>query len=214
MVWVVAMANDEIKLSPRQAEILAYLRECCDASGRPPSYREIQKHFGLKTVATVYEHMKALEGKGAIIKLDNAREERRARNLVPKGHENDRAKRVPIYGEVAAGSPREAQQIDFGELLVPSAISLHPTFCLRVTGDSMVDAGILEGDFLVVEKGAKIVNGDIVVALVEGETTVKRFFRRADGIYLVPENKRLKEMKVSGKRLEIQGKVVGLQRKI
>ena len=214
MVWVDAMANDEIKLSPRQTEILAYLRECCDANGRPPSYREIQKHFGLKTVATVYEHMKALEGKGAITKLDNARDERRARNLVPKGHENDRAKRVPIYGEVAAGSPREAQQIDFGELLVPAAISLHPTFCLRVSGDSMIEAGIIEGDFLVVEKGGKIANGDIVVALVEGETTVKRFSRRADGIYLVPENKRLKEMKVSGKRFEIQGKVVGLQRKL
>ncbi len=208
------LGNEEKKLSPRQAEILAFLKECCDARGRPPSYREIQKHFGLRTVATVYEHMKALEEKGAIQKLDDARNERRARNLVPKGFEPLRGKKVPIYGEVAAGSPREAHQIDFGELLVPAAISSHPTFCLRVTGDSMVDAGIIEGDFLVVEKGAKIANGDIVVALVEGETTVKRFYRRSDGVYLVPENKRFKEMKVSEQRLEIQGKVVGLQRKI
>jgi len=208
------MEDGKKKLSPRQAEILEFLKDACDAQGRPPSYREIQKHFGLRTVATVYEHMKALEEKGAITKLDTVRDERRARNFVPRGHDSVRSKRVPIYGEVAAGSPREASQMDFGELLVPSAISLHPTFCLRVTGDSMIDAGILEGDFLVVEKGAKVENGDIVVALLEGETTVKRYYRRLDGVHLVPENKRLKEIKVGHRSFEIQGKVVGLQRKI
>lgn len=202
--------NSNGQLSPRQAEILEFMRECCDAHGRPPSYREIQKHFGLKTVATVYDHVKALEEKGAIHKLSAEG----SRNWVPKGHDQVRAKRVPIYGEIAAGSPREAHQIEMGELLVPAAISPHPTFSLRVTGDSMIDAGILEGDYLVVEKGAKIANGDIVVALVEGETTVKRFFRRSDGVYLVPENKRLKERKVPHGQFEIQGKVVGLQRKI
>jgi repressor LexA len=195
-------------LTPSQQQVLDYIRECCRVQGAPPSYREIQQHLGYKAVGTVQDHVRALRTKGYL----EERGDRRARGLVPAGLVVQGTKRIPIYGEIAAGGPREAPQIELGTAVITDDVP-DPCFALRVVGDSMVDAGIFEGDLLIVEAKAKIKSGDIVVALLNGETTVKRYVEKPEGIFLVPENRHLSPIATAGGRLELQGKVVGLQRR-
>jgi repressor LexA len=135
--------------------------------------------------------------------------------LVPSGGERpSEARRLPVYGEIAAGSARESLQIEIGSLVI-AADSVHdPAFALRVVGDSMVGVGIFEGDFLIVEATARAASGDIVVALLNGETTVKRYLEKRGEIFLVPENPNMRPIAVTGGSFSIQGKVVGLHRRL
>lgn len=199
------MAN----LTESQALVLRFIQERLRENGVAPSYREIQEHFGYKAVGTVQDHVRALVKKGA---LEPGRG--KARALLPASHRVEGTKRIPIYGEIAAGTTRDAPQVELGALVVSESTASDPCFALRVVGDSMIDVGIFEGDFLIVERGARVRNGDIVVALLDGETTVKRYAEMRDGVYLVPENKRLRPIKVLGRDFHVQGKVVGLQRKL
>lgn len=201
-------------LTGTQRQILDYIRSRCREGGVPPSYREIQVHFGYKAIGTVQDHLKALRQKGALEETSPKGKRRPARGILPRGHRPANAKVVPIYGEIAAGSARDSAQLEFGDLLVSDTISERPDFALRVVGNSMVDAGIYEGDLLIVERRAPIRNGDIIVALLDGETTVKRYRRQGEEILLIPENRFMKPIRVTTQRFEIQGKVVGLQRKI
>lgn len=196
-------------LTSAQKEVLQFIRECCEQQGGPPSYREIQARFGYKAVGTVQDHVNALIKKGYL-----ERSEGKARGLLPTGFRIEGVKRIPIYGEIAAGSAREATQIELGALVITNSMAKDPCFALRVVGDSMIEAGILEGDYVIVERGSDVQNGDIVVALLNGETTVKRYQLKADGIYLIPENRLMKPIYVAGRPFEIQGRVVGLQRKL
>ena len=202
-------------LTASQQQVLSYIKDICATRGAPPSYREIQEHFGFKAVGTAQGYIKALIRKGHI---DDPKAEkgskRKARGLFPSGFRTQNTQRIPIYGEIAAGPLRDTPQIELGSLMVSSETSSKASFALRVVGDSMIDVGILEGDHLIVERDSRVRSGDIVVALVGGETTVKRYSETAQGIFLVPENKRLKPIKVTDKGFQIQGKVVGLQRKI
>ena len=200
-------------LTPVQREILLFIKQRCQIEGAPPSYREIQEHFGYGAVGTVQDHVGALRKKGYLEKSKTGKG-RTARGLFPKGHRRVGAKAVPIYGEIAAGATRDANQLEMGELLVPDEISEEPSFALRVVGNSMVDAGIFEGDLLIVERGHRIREGEIIVALVDGETTVKRYSKKEGRIQLVPENRFMKPIVIRNQNFEIQGKVVGLQRKI
>jgi repressor LexA len=204
-------STEKIPLTESQMQVLRFIQKCLDERGTAPSYREIQEHFGYKAVGTVQDHVKALMRKGWLEK-PSAREGRRARGLLPRDHARAAVTRVPIYGEIAAGSARDAPQIELGTLVVGEGELREPCFALRVVGDSMIEAGILEGDFLLVERGARIRSGDIVVALLNGETTVKRYLVKEGGIYLVPENRRLQPIRVMDGQFEIQGKVVGLRR--
>lgn len=199
------------KLTDSQTKILKFIKEQCQKNGAPPSFREIQAEFSYKSVNSVQTHIEALKKKGA---LENTSKERQARTLLPMGFANNKAKHLPIYGEIAAGSPRDSEQLELGTLVISEEVSKNATFALRVRGDSMIDAGIFEGDHLIVDKKARTRNGDIVVALLDGETTVKRFVEKDGETYLVPENKTLKPIPTRGKKLLIQGKVVGLQRKL
>ena len=200
-------------LTPIQSDILKYIREVCASTGAPPSFREIQKHFGYRAVGTVQDHVKALVKKG-MLELPLTKEKRRARNLIPAGSRSTPLRVLPIYGEIAAGSARHAEQLELGQLEIPLHAAAESSFALRVVGNSMIDAGILEGDILIVEKQNVAKNGDIVVALLNGETTVKRYQEKRDGIFLVPENRTMKPIPVVNEDFSIQGKVVGLQRKI
>lgn len=195
-------------LTDSQKHVLDYIRSRCQSTGVAPSYREIQAHFGYRAVGTVQDHVKALVKKGF---LENSRNRRPARGLIPKNYVLQGAKRVPVYGEIAAGSVRLAEQLEIGTLLVSDERGNSNCFGLRVRGDSMVDAGIYEGDFIVIDPNTSVKNGDIVVALLDGETTVKRYMQVEQEVFLVPENKAMKPIRVSG-TLQIQGKVVGLQR--
>jgi repressor LexA len=201
-------------LTPPQAQILHFIKERVEAEGISPSYREIQNHFGYKAVGTVQDHVKALIKKGMLEKSPLGKQKRRARGLMPAGQRWEGVKRIPVYGEVAAGSTRDTQQLELGSVFVAEKIAQDPCFALRVTGDSMVEVGIFEGDHLIVERQQRVKSGDIVVALVNGETTVKRYVEKSGEIYLVPENRRLRPLRVAPGGFEIQGKVVGLQRKI
>ena len=199
-------------LTPPQREILAFIEERCE-QGQAPSYREIQAHFGYKAVGTVQDHVKALIRKGLLEKPSG--EGRRARSLVPCRRSTPvGAKRLPIYGEIAAGPARDSVQLEIGSLVVGNDSARRSDFALRVVGDSMIGVGIFEGDYLIVERTPDARSGDIVVALLNGETTVKRYLEKKGRIFLVPENPRLKPIPVEGERFSIQGKVIGLQRQI
>jgi len=202
-------------LTATQAEIFEFVVERYRTTGVSPSFREIQEHFGYKAIGTVQDHMRALLKKGV---LENAGSDdktgaRRARGLIPAGPRPQGTKQIPIYGEIAAGAPRDAHQIEMGTLTVSRQLAREPGFALRVVGNSMIDAGILEGDILIVERSEDARSGDIVVALLNGETTVKRYLERGRERFLIPENQTMKPIPVTHEDFRIQGRVIALQRK-
>lgn len=200
------------ELTENQSAVLRFIKAYFSENGVPPSYREIQKHFDYKSVGTVQDHVRALIKKGALEKSYGGNS-KKAKALLPSGQKMGGVKRLPVYGEIAAGGPREGVQLELGTIAVGEELAAGECFALRVVGNSMIDAGIFEGDHVIVEKKAKIKNGDIVVALLNGETTVKRYQEKSGKIYLIPENATMAPIEVRGGNFEIQGKVTGLQRK-
>ena len=201
------------KLTARQQEILDYIEQVVSTTGVPPSIRQIGAALGIRSTNGVRSHLKALEKKGYI-----HRSLRTSRGIAML----DRIKRrataalqetvdVPILGRVTAGMPILAVENRDGHLQVdPSLIKSSDTFALRVEGDSMIEAGILDGDYVLVRPQPSAENGDIVVALLEDEVTVKRFYRETDGIRLQPENVNMKPIYASN--VQICGKVTSLIR--
>lgn len=199
-------------LTEAQALVLKYIKDRCRDTGISPSYREIQMHLGYKAIGTVQDHIKALRKKGMLASPDTKKGT--ARGLIPQGQRLEGVKALSIYGEVAAGTTREAEQTPLGTLYIPENFAKVTSFALRVAGNSMIEAGIFEGDYVIVERTSRVKEGDIIVALLDGETTVKRYSVRAGKIFLIPENRAMKPIPVESDRFEIQGRVVGLQRKI
>ena len=201
------------KLTARQQEILDYIERVVRTTGVPPSIRQIGAALGISSTNGVRSHLKALEKKGYI-----HRSLRTSRGIAML----DRLKQsataalqetveVPILGRVTAGMPILAVENRDGHLqLDPSLIKSSDTFALRVEGDSMIEAGILDGDYVLVRPQPSAENGDIVVALLDDEVTVKRFFREADGIRLQPENVNMEPIYASN--VQICGKVTSLIR--
>lgn len=175
----------------RQRRILEVIDEFIDEHGYPPSVREIGTRVGLSSSSTVQAHLRALERRGLL-----SRDRTKPRALVSLGRKaharRDDYAVLPIVGRVAAGMPITAEENLDGECVVPGELGRRPgSFLLRVVGDSMIDAGILEGDLVVVEPQAVAENGEIVVAMLDGEVTVKRYYREKKRFRLQPENKRL-----------------------
>ena len=202
----------KIPLTQNQAHLLEFIKTYSQENGFPPSYREIQRHFGYKAVGTVQDHVRALIQKGALQK-SYGQNSKKARALIPSGPKPSSGKSIPIFGEIAAGGPREAIQTELGNLVIGDDLASGDCFALRVVGNSMIDIGIFEGDFVIVDRTQKVKNGDIIVALVDGETTVKRYRETKSKILLIPENRTLKPIEVTTEDFQIQGKVTGLQRK-
>jgi repressor LexA len=175
-------------LTSRQKEILTFVQRYSEAHGYPPSVREIGQALGLTSSSTVHSHLAALERKGYL-----RRDPSKPRALeILRDEREIPAKKVislPIVGQVAAGQPILAQENieDYFPLPVEFVRS-EDAFILHVRGDSMINAGIYDGDLLVVRRQQTAQNGDIVVARVEDEATVKRFFKEPDRIRLQPEN--------------------------
>jgi repressor LexA len=200
----------------RQRRILEIINEFVDEHGYPPSVREIGTRVGLSSSSTVQSHLRALERLGHISRDRTkpralvARDGGKKRERVP---ERDDYVVLPIVGRVAAGTPITAQENCDGEYVVPSEMGRNPgSFMLRVVGDSMIEAGILEGDLIVVEPQATAENGQIVVAMLDGdEVTVKRFYREKGRIRLQPENSRLKPI-YADDDVSIVGRVKGVFR--
>ena len=173
--------------TPRQAEVLAFIRHQLDASGVPPTLHEIAAAFGLASANGVAKHVQALEAKGHLVVTPH--KSRGIRLAVPPRGRADRLA-LPVLGRVAAGSPigADAGGID-GELLLDRhCFSRTPDYLLRVQGDSMRDDGIFDGDLVAVQRAADAHDGEIVVARIDGEITIKRLKRMRTGIQLLPRN--------------------------
>lgn len=202
------------ELTKRQQQILDFIRAEIHRRGFPPSVREIGEAVGLSSSSTVHSHLAALESKGLI-----RRDPSKPRALeVLDFRDTERAvdygsvRAVPLVGQVAAGQPILAAENIEATLPLPAELAGDETFILRVRGDSMIEAGILEGDFLVVRQQPTATDGDIVVAMIEDEATVKRYFRETDRIRLQPENSSMEP--IYARDVQILGKVVALFRRL
>jgi repressor LexA len=202
------------ELTDRQRQILDFIRSEIHRRGFPPSVREIGEAVGLSSSSTVHSHLTALEDKGFL-----RRDPSKPRALeVLDYRDTDRAidydgvRAVPLLGQVAAGAPLLAAENIEATMSLPIEMADESTFILRVRGDSMIEAGILDGDFVVVRQQNTASDGDIVVALIGDDATVKRFFKEADRVRLQPENSALEPIYV--RDVTILGKVVALFRRI
>ena len=196
----------QLPLTPRQKAVLDYITAFIEEHDYAPSYREIAEHFGFASVATVAEYIDILRAKGYLEREENAA---RSLQLTPTW-ENERFT-APLVGTIAAGEPIEAirtkETID-----IPRDMAGPNVFALKVKGDSMIEDGIFDGDYVIIEPVEDPKEGDIVVALIDGENvTLKRFFLEKDHVRLQPANSKHKPIRV--KQVTIQGRVKGVIRK-
>jgi repressor LexA len=205
-------------VTERQRAILEFLHEYVDEHGYPPTVREIGEAVGLRSPSTVHAHLAQLERAGALrrdptkpraIELTDRRR--------PGQPDEIEVRRLPLVGQIAAGGPLLAEENVEEELGVPEPLSEGADFLLRVKGDSMIDAGILDGDIVVVQRREDARNGEIVVALAgedesADEATVKRFFREDGRVRLQPENSALEP--IYARYVRVLGRVVGVFRRV
>ncbi len=202
------------KLTTRQQEIYEFIREYSAAHGYPPTVRDIGKAVGLASSSTVHAHLANLE-KAGLLRRDPTKP--RAIELLDRAvdavRSAVRAPRLPLIGHVAAGQPILAEENVEEYVQVPQlAGGEDGEYVLRVRGESMKNAGILDGDFVVVRPQQTGRDGEIVVAMVEEEATVKRFFREADHIRLEPENETMEPIR--SRDVQVIGRVVGVFRSV
>jgi len=200
-------------LNDRQRSILDYIKEKTKSQGYPPSVREIGQAVGLKSSSTVHMYLVQLEDMG-LIKRDPAK----PRAILVVNDESEAliesdVRQLPVLGKVAAGTPILAEQNIDSYMAVPSdLLGKGNYYILRVQGDSMIEAGILNDDYVIVREQRDAANGEIVVALLEDEATVKRFYKMADHYKLQPENSTMAP--IITQELTILGKVAGLLRRM
>ena len=199
-------------LTKRQREILGYVMDSMQERGYPPSVREIGAALGLTSSSTVHSHLAALEKKG-FIHRDPSKP--RAIEILKDGASQPpkRVVNVPILGRIAAGQPIFAEEnIEDVFPLPRDFVREDAAFILRVRGDSMIDAGIHDGDYLVIRQQATANNGEIVAAMIGDEATVKRFYRERDHIRLQPENSAMSP--IIANDVTVLGKAVALVRRL
>ncbi|MCE5198172.1 MAG: transcriptional repressor LexA [Armatimonadota bacterium] len=203
----------EKELSPRQRQILQYIMQHMDTHGYPPTVREIGHAVDLSSSSTVHAHLKVLEQAGLIRRDAVLTRAIRvvAGNSDPQKHKS--AAYLPVVGRVAAGRPLLAYENIEETIPVPREfLSGGDGFMLRVKGESMIEDGIMDGDYVVVRRQEVAENGDTVVAMVEDEATVKHFFKEDGHIRLQPANSDMEPMYFNN--VDIIGKVVGLVRRM
>lgn len=195
-------------LTKKQKDIFDYIQSFIQDEGYAPSFREIAEHFKFSSTGTVAEYINILEQKGHLKK-----ESLCARSIQINTDPEDYHICIPLLGNIAAGSPIEA--IRTNETIdIPRDMLGRRTFALKVRGNSMINDGIFDGDYVIIEQTASPRNGDIVVALVDNQNvTLKRFYNEKSKIRLQPSNNLLKPMFFAKKRITIQGKVKGVIRK-
>lgn len=197
------------QLTEKQQQIYDYIVSFTEEQGYPPSVREIAQAVGLKSPSTVHFHIKTLRAEGL---LNQAEGKTRAITVNPEKAARARRDQVPVVGNVAAGTPILAEECIEEYLTFDTQGKTGEHFALRVRGESMLNAGILPGDMVVVHQQNEARNGDIVVALFEDEATVKTFRRESDGhIWLLPENEEYEP--IDGEGCAILGRVVAVVRR-
>ena len=199
-------------LTERQRDILNFIREFQQERGIAPTHREICDHFGFSSYGTVYKHLSLLEKKGLIRRDWN---QKRGVELVEKAEEarDSGVRELPLFGYIAAGRPLD---VDVQDETI--AVPLHMTtrgenYVLKVRGDSMIDDGILDGDLVIIERREIATNGQMVVANVNGEVTLKRIYREGERVRLQPANSMMSPIFASARDVAVQGVVVGLMRR-
>lgn len=223
-------------LTERQEKILSFIKKSIQEQGYPPTIREIGEYFGIRSTNGVNDHLKALERKGYLLRgelksralsvIDGGRSgppqqrfpRMSRRELSPAG--GGEIVEIPVVGKVAAGAPILAQENITDHVRIDSMLvgdTGKKVFALRVAGDSMIGDGIFDGDYIFVRKQLQATPGEIVVAMIEEEATVKRFYPEGDRVRFQPSNPRLKPIYVSRdefRETQIIGVVVGVYRKV
>jgi len=193
-------------LTKRQKEILDFIEDFINQHGYSPSFREIGENFHYRSVATVADHIAALQQKGYLNKDPSM-----ARSLQVNPVWEEKVFEIPLLGTIAAGKPIEAIRTQ-ETIQIPRDMMGKNVFALKVRGDSMIEEGIYEGDYIIIEPRPDARDGDIVVALIDNENvTLKRFYKEKNGVRLEAANRKMKPMRL--KKVVIQGKVRGVIRK-
>ena len=203
------------KLTDKQKNILQVIKKLIAKNGYPPTVREIGEKAHLSSPATIHFHLTKLEEKGYIKKGDN--KNRTIEILVPNEfiEDNNEVVNVPLLGKVTAGTPIEAIETPDEYMAIPAGLikNKKEVFTLRVSGESMINVGIYDGDILIVERKNTALNGETVVAMnIDNEVTVKTFYKEKDHFRLQPENDTMEPIIL--KEVSILGKVIGLYRKL
>ena len=202
-----------LKLTPRQAEILAFIKRCLEDNGFPPTRAEIAQALGFKSPNAAEEHLKALARKGAIEMTPGASRGIRIPGFEPNTQEDEG---LPVIGRVAAGAPILAQQhIEDSCRINPAFFHPPADYLLKVRGMSMKDIGIFDGDLLAVHTTREARNGQVVVARIDDEVTVKRFKREGNRVWLLAENEEFAPIVIDLEQqdLVIEGLIVGVIRR-
>jgi repressor LexA len=196
-------------LTKKQKAVYDFLKDYRGEHGRPPSYVEIQRRFGLRSLNSVRKYLLQLDRKGFIRSPFN--NQKRALEIVEKDAVG-RSVAIPLLGAVAAGQPLDVSEVPDTIEVIETLVSRGEHFALRVRGDSMVGDGIFEGDLLIVLRREVADNGQTVVALVDGEATVKRFYKGQRWVELRPANPKYRSIYARPYKVRIQGVVVALVR--
>jgi repressor LexA len=211
------MAEANMKyLTERQRDILNFIREFQRERGVAPTHREICDHFGFSSYGTVYKHLSLLQKKGLIRRDWNQKRgvevvddpaQQQADNAASSAHE------LPLFGYIAAGRPLDVE-VSNETISVPDHLtSRGENYVLKVRGDSMIDDGILDGDFVIVARRERADNGEMVVANVNGEVTLKRLYKEGERVRLQPANSLMSPIYAPARDVAVQGVVVGLMRR-
>lgn len=202
-------------LTERQKEILEFIADFRRRKGISPTHREICEHFGYSSYGTAYKHLKLLERKGYLKRDWNQKRGIELVGAIPGHGGAEDLEDLPFYGRIAAGRPIEAvrgeERLPVPGHLLSGRSGRH--YVLEVTGDSMIDEGIHDGDFVVVQSREKAEPGEMVVALVGDEATLKRFYPEGRSVRLQPANPNMRPIRVPASDVRVQGIVVSLMRK-
>jgi repressor LexA len=201
-------------VTERQRDILNFIREFHKERGVAPTHREICDHFGFSSYGTVYKHLSLLQKKGLIRRDWN---QKRGVELVEK-EETAQAvasavRELPLFGYIAAGLPLQVETNEETIAVPEHLTSRGDNYVLKVRGDSMVDDGILDGDLVIISRREHAENGEMVVANVSGEVTLKRIYREGERVRLQPANSMMSPIYASAREVAVQGVVVGLMRR-
>ena len=207
-------------LTERQRDILAFIREFQQKRGVAPTHREICDHFGFSSYGTVYKHLSLLEKKGLIRRdwnqkrgVEVVEDEKPAAGTSARAAEPSGVRELPLFGYIAAGRPLDVERSDETIPVPEHLTSRGENYVLKVRGDSMVDDGILDGDLVIISRREDATNGEMVVANVSGEVTLKRLYKEGERVRLQPANSMMGPIYASARDVMVQGVVVGLMRR-
>ncbi len=197
-----------MSLTKKQKQVFDYICEYIDLNGYSPKQMEIKEHFNFKSLGSVQDYIRYLKNSGHLINDPNS-----VRGLRPVNkNENDDLLQIPLHGKVAAGNPIEALEGSETIDIPANMIGKGNHFALTVSGESMIEDGILDGDIILIKEKNTAINGETIVATIDNEATVKRYYKKSNQIELHPANSSMSPIIVKGGDIQIKGVLVGLYR--